>query len=123
MYHLGCLKRGFESRELEEGMVENADETHFVFNMDNGRTLGLKGDEHVKYADVVSGDEGITMMVNIMGGIHARLRRRCSFFRIRTLRTRSAVSQTMCLVSVTEAGRKGGWIIGFLWNGFVNHEP
>ena len=48
--------------------MENADETHFVFNMDNGRTLGLKGDCHVKYADVVSGGDPITMVVRITGG-------------------------------------------------------
>jgi hypothetical protein len=36
-------------------MAENADETHFVVNMDNGRTQGMIGDGDVKYADVVSG--------------------------------------------------------------------
>ena len=48
--------------------MEHADETHFIFNMDNGRNIGMRGPEHVKYADVVSGDEGITMMVRISGG-------------------------------------------------------
>lgn len=48
--------------------MEKADETHFVFNMDNDRTVGLQGDVNVKYADVVSGDEGITMMVRITDG-------------------------------------------------------
>ena len=72
-FHLGELKRGFESGELDEDLVENADETHFVFNMDNGRTVGMRGDEHVKYADVASGDEGITMMVRITGGRNARV--------------------------------------------------
>jgi hypothetical protein len=44
------------------------DETHFVINVDNGRTLGVRGDDDVKYADVVSGGEGMTMMVRITGG-------------------------------------------------------
>ena len=70
-YHLGCLKRAFESGELNEDTVENADETHFVFNLDNGKTRGFIGDNHVKYADVVSGGEPITMMLRITGGRRA----------------------------------------------------
>lgn len=66
-FHLGSLKRGFESGYLNEDRVENADETHFVFSMDNGRTIGLRGDEDVKYADAMSGDECITMMVRVTG--------------------------------------------------------
>ncbi len=44
------------------------DETHFVINVDNERTLGVRGDNNVKYADVVSGGEGMTMMVCLTGG-------------------------------------------------------
>lgn len=72
-HHLGELKRGFESGALKEEMIENADETHFIFNMDNGRTIGFRGDEEIKYADLVSGDEGITMMVRLTGGRDARI--------------------------------------------------
>ena len=53
----GKLKRGFESGDLNEGLVENADETHFVFNKDNGRTGGFRGDEKAKNSDFVSVDE------------------------------------------------------------------
>lgn len=67
-FHLGELQRAFTSGDLKEEDVENADETHFVFNMDTGKTLGFIGDNHVKYADVVSGGEPITMMVRISGG-------------------------------------------------------
>lgn len=38
-FHMGVLKRGFECGELNEECVENADVTHFLFNMDNGRTI------------------------------------------------------------------------------------
>lgn len=72
-FHMGVLKRGFECGELNEDCVENADETHFVFNMDNGRTLGFIGDNDIKYADVVSGGEPITMMVRISGGRRAAI--------------------------------------------------
>jgi hypothetical protein len=47
-FHLGVLKNQFESRELDENLIENVDETHFIINYDNGKTLGLKGNEHVK---------------------------------------------------------------------------
>ncbi len=41
--------------------------------MDNGRTLGFAGDDNVKYADVVSGGEGITMIVRLTGGKRAQI--------------------------------------------------
>jgi hypothetical protein len=36
--------------------------------MDNGRTLGFRGDTIIKYADVVSGGDSMTMVVRISGG-------------------------------------------------------
>jgi len=71
--HLGTMKREYESGSLNEDLVSNADETHFVFNMDNGRSIGFRGDSTVKYSDIVAGDEGITMMVHILGGRNARV--------------------------------------------------
>lgn len=56
--HLGELKRGFESGVLDENRIANMDETHFIINMDNKKTLARRGDENVKYADVVSGGQG-----------------------------------------------------------------
>lgn len=47
-FHLGELKSDFESVLLNVDHIENDDETHFVFNMDNGRTLGFLGDTKVK---------------------------------------------------------------------------
>lgn len=49
------LRREFASGNLEEEDVDNCDETHFVENMENWRTLGFKGEENVKCADVMSG--------------------------------------------------------------------
>jgi hypothetical protein len=67
-YHLGVVSREFQSGALDESLVENADETHFVINMDNGKTLGFRGDNDVKYANVVSGRMGMTMLVRLTGG-------------------------------------------------------
>ena len=73
-HHLGTLYCGFVSGEYNENYIENLDETHFVINMDNGKTLGFRGDEHVKYVDVVSGGEAMTMVVRVIGGVHARIK-------------------------------------------------
>ena len=44
-----------------------------MINMDNGKTLGLSGDDQVKYADVTSGGEAITMLLSLSGGPYARI--------------------------------------------------
>ncbi len=56
------------------------DETHFVFNMDNGHTVGFRSQEHVRYADVESVNEGITIMVRITGRKYARVEVPMLFF-------------------------------------------
>ena len=58
---------------MDEAFVESLGETYFIFNVDNGKTLGFRGDENVKYADVASGGVGMTMVVRIRGGKFARL--------------------------------------------------
>ena len=54
-------------------MVENLDKTHFIFNMDNGKTLGYRVSTKVNYADVVSGCDGLTMVLRLRGGVDAKL--------------------------------------------------
>lgn len=53
--------------------MSNADETHFVMNMDNHRMLGTCGKAEVKYSDVVLGAERMTMIVCISGERNARI--------------------------------------------------
>ena len=72
-YHLGYLARKFRTKQRDENDVENADETHFVIDMDNGSTLGFAGGGEVKYAEVVSGGEGMTMLVRLNGGPDAKM--------------------------------------------------
>jgi hypothetical protein len=72
-HHLGMVGREFQSGLIDEEMVENWDETHFVINMDTGKTLGFRGDNDVKYADVVSGGMGMTMVVRLTGGPYAEI--------------------------------------------------
>ncbi len=72
-YHLGKLERDFASGDLDQAMVENMDETHFLINQDNHRTLGYVGDPNVNYADVSSGGEGMTMVLRISGGVNSKV--------------------------------------------------
>jgi hypothetical protein len=62
---MGVLKRGFESGEFVDGCMENMDETHFIMDMENGKTLAFSGDKDIEYADVVSASTGMTMMVKV----------------------------------------------------------
>ena len=62
------LKRDFDSGLFDENLMENIDETHFVVNMDNGRTLGFRGDTSTNYTKVVSGRDSMTLVVRISRG-------------------------------------------------------
>ena len=68
VYHLGVLKRGFETGLFDENLMENIDKTHFVVNMDNDRTLGFWSDTLIKYAEVVLGRDSMTIVVQISKG-------------------------------------------------------
>ena len=54
-------------------LMENVDETHLNVNLENGRTLGLRGDVTVKFAEVVSGGDSITMVIKISRGRQATI--------------------------------------------------
>lgn len=54
-------------------MIENMDETHFAINMDNGHTLGFKGESKVNYVDVASGGMRMTLALRISGGTNSNL--------------------------------------------------
>lgn len=61
------MERQFRCGIIDDNYVENADETHVLVNVDNGRTLVFAGDAEIKYADVVSRGEAMTMVVRISG--------------------------------------------------------
>ena len=45
----------------------NTDESHFKVDLNDGKTLAMRGDEKIKFTDVVSGDDGMKMMVTLWG--------------------------------------------------------
>lgn len=67
-FHLDQLARDFRSGESMEEDKFNSDETNLVIQLHDNRTLDHKGDKSVKYAELVSGDGGMTLMVMIYGG-------------------------------------------------------
>lgn len=72
-FHMGVLAWEFQSGALDKNLMENIDKTHFVINMDNGRTLGFRGDKVVEYADMVAGGLGITMVVKVTEGVFGKI--------------------------------------------------
>ena len=48
--------------------METIDETHFIIDMDNGRTLNTRGEQNTRYADVASGTTGMIMIVQVTVG-------------------------------------------------------
>lgn len=65
--HLVQLKRNFDYGTLLEEYVFNANETHFKFDKNDGKTLKMRGDADVKFSEVVSGADGMKMMF-MLGG-------------------------------------------------------
>lgn len=67
-FDLGIMNRMLSSAEFDEKDLENADETHFIFDMENLRKLGIAGENEVKYADLVSGVEEIIVLIRVSAG-------------------------------------------------------
>lgn len=66
-FYIIQISRNFCYGVLKEEDGLNADKIHFSIHFHNNRTLKKRGDTSVKYADFVSGDESMTLMV-ILGG-------------------------------------------------------
>lgn len=67
--------------ELHENIFQNADERHFLFNMDNRKTIGIIGDNDVKHAYVVSGGVPVKMIVRLTRGVQAMIQPQMLIFK------------------------------------------
>jgi hypothetical protein len=65
-YHLGQVKHDFDNNLLHDDTTLNMDETHFIANMDDGKTLDFCGSSSVNHHDVVSGGESVTLVVTLV---------------------------------------------------------
>ncbi|OWZ06122.1 hypothetical protein PHMEG_00021670 [Phytophthora megakarya] len=72
--HLGALKRQFEDGTLLPDQQYNMDESHFIIDLDDDKTLDFVGSQSVKYRGIVSvRRKDITMCVLLKGGSDARI--------------------------------------------------
>lgn len=69
-FFLGALNKCFDNGTFKNELIENVDETNCLINMDEGLTLEKRGEKVIKYMDVVSGKEGITLLVRVIGGVN-----------------------------------------------------
>lgn len=115
-FHLGALKREFDCGKMEDSIF-NADETHFVVDLHDRRTLAIKGDTDVKYSDVVSGDIGMTMIFMLGGCSKARLELPRIILQRKTSSYHIMVFQIQFQVCFIEVGQKDGRKRGILENG------
>lgn len=71
-YHIGVIARGFNDGTFNENTIENMDETHFVYDLDDRLVLARKGTDST-YKEVVSGGEGMTLVLRLTGGPNAKI--------------------------------------------------
>ncbi len=72
-YLLGTLKRNYDDG-LDNRCVENHDECHFLFDLDDGRCLDFVGTSTLTFAQIASAGKGFTVCLRVSGGVAARLK-------------------------------------------------
>lgn len=65
---------------VDEFHVANSDETHFIMNVENSNMHSFRGDDEVKFVDVLSRVEGITMHVRFTSGRNAHISQAFTIF-------------------------------------------
>ena len=71
-YYLGQVKQAYENR-LDQNNLENYDETHFVFDSEDGWVLYFMGTKRISYSDLSSGRKKFTVCQRISGGISGKI--------------------------------------------------
>lgn len=66
------MPRTFKPGDFCEDNVENVEEIHSLVILNNERTLEFKGEGEINFVDVVSGEEGMTMVVSFYDGRDSR---------------------------------------------------
>lgn len=72
-FQLGNMSRLFENGDVKECDVGSSDETNFIINVENSETLQFRGEDEVKFEDVVSGGEIISVIVSFTCGCDAHI--------------------------------------------------
>lgn len=66
--HIGQLSCDLKSGLLKKEEIFNSDETSFILHLHNKQTLSKNGGTEMKYANLVSGDDSMTLMIALGGG-------------------------------------------------------
>lgn len=90
--------------------MSNPDETHFLVNIHNRKTLGLVCDEQVKYAYFKSCRAGMTHLERLSGWKDARMQPPLLIFKKMPQITPPQVYRTLFLEFLTEQVQTYGWI-------------
>ena len=114
-YYLGFLQRSFMANLYEKNMVENMDETHFIFNMGGSKTLGLRGSANVNYADVVGGADGLKIVLRLRGGCNAKLMNPFIIFRSRD-RNYPMINLLDDIPGISYRTQPRGWVDNIAFN-------
>ena len=78
---------------------------HFVVNIDNGRILEFRGDTTIKYVEVVSSRDSMTMVIRISEGQQFMIKKSYDDF----YKCKIAISYLWSLTFVIGQGLKVGW--------------
>lgn len=104
-------------------MINNMDAKHFVFNMDNGHTLGFKGELKVNFVELVSCGQKMTLFLRIYCVMHSKFESHMWIFcKERISYAINGVPDTPDCVSYRS--NASGWISNAMFvNFYKNKEP
>ena len=116
-FHLDNLSRALNRGSLNEDCVENVDEIHFFYDIDDRSCLSSRGSTSVNYLDVVSGTMGMTVVLRVTGGYNARITSPFSFSRIARRAIQYGVLLIIYLGCLIAQNGMDGWILNVFSNG------
>lgn len=120
-YHSRVLKRKFRRGIFDKDLIENAAETQFFINIEDGKTIGFIEDSHLNYADVFSAGKAMTMIMQIPEGSAAAFQT-CVLIlmfpsRLYSLRGVPDTVSGVCYRSLQKA-----WMDPTFWNAWLNER-
>ena len=108
-FFLGNISREFQSGALDENCVENVDEGHFLYDLDDRYCSAKRGSRDINYLGMVSGSEGVTVVLRVTGGSNSKLASPFFIFRNR-LESYSMNGSLDNDPSVSYRTQKNGWM-------------
>lgn len=95
--------------------------THFIFNMDDSKTIGLRGSENWNYADVVGGADGFRLVLRSRRGRNAKLLNLFIIFKNRDL-SYSMIKLSDNIPNISYRTQQQDWMYNIAFNAWLE-EP